>query len=110
MNKIISTFRINEALMLKTFKIMNDPNYTDEEKRIQYEPLNAIYDFIDELVKNQRGGCTCEDCNFWDLYTGDKEAFSADGGYLGYCKLHKHNTQQSDFCSESLIKNYTEKI
>ncbi len=110
MNKIISTFRINEALMRKTFHIMNNPSYTDEEKRMQYEPLNAIYDFIDELVKDQISGCTCEDCDFWDLYTGDKEAFSADGGYLGYCRLHKHNTQQGDFCSDSLIKNYTEKI
>ena len=110
MSKIISTFRINEALMQKAFHIMNNPNYTDAEKRMQYEPLSAVYDFIEELVKDQNNGCTCEDCDFWDLYTGEKEAFSADGGYLGYCRLHKHNTQQSDFCSDSLIKNYIEKI
>lgn len=110
MNRIISTFRINEALALKAVNIMNNPNYTDIEKQMQYKPLKAIQDFIDELVKDRIGGCTCEDCDFWDLYTGKKEAFSADGGYLGYCRRHKHNTQQGDFCSDSLIKNYTEKI
>lgn len=110
MNKIISTFRINEAPALKAIDIMRNPNYTDIEKQMQYEPLKVIQDFIDELVKDQIGGCTCQDCDFWDLYTGEKEAFSADGGYLGYCRLHKYNTQQGDFCSDSLIKNYTEKI
>ena len=110
MNRIITTFRINEALALKAVDIMHNPNYTDIEKQMQYEPLKAIHDFIDELVKDRIGGCTCEDCDFWDLYTGYKEAFNADGGYLGYCRLHKYNTQQGDFCSNSLIKNYTEKI
>lgn len=110
MNRIISTFRINEALALKAVDIINNPNYTDIERQMQYKPLKAIQDFIDDLVKNQISGCTCEDCDFWDLYTGVKEAFNADGGYLGYCRLHKYNTQQGDFCSNSLIKNYTEKI
>ena len=110
MNKIISTLRINESLALKAVDIMNNPNYTDIEKQMQYKPLKAIQDFIEDLVKDQIGGCTCEDCNFWDLYTGEKEAFNADGGYLGYCKVHKRNTQQGDFCSDSLIKNWTEKI
>ena len=42
MSKILSTFKIDEYLALEAIDIMNNPNYTKEEKQEHYNQLQFI--------------------------------------------------------------------
>lgn len=103
MSKILTTFTINEYLISEATRIMYNSNYTEEEKQEYYKQLKFVKDHIKEIMKDIHT-CTCDECFAWERYIGEKEAFSADGGYLGFCHLWQDNTQEGDFCSESRIK------
>ena len=107
MSKIVSIFQIESGLSSKLLDFMLESNHTIEEQHEYSAKLKFISDTIKEITKDIHS-CTCDQCEAWER--SDEGAFSADGGYLGYCRLHKYNTQQGDFCSNSLIKNYIEKI
>lgn len=109
MSKILSTYRIDEYLALEGIQIMNNPNYTNEEKQEHYNQLQFINNHIKEIIKDIHT-CTCDECSAWEQFTDNRQAFSAEGGYLGFCRVWQCNTQEGDFCSESYIKNPTQKI
>lgn len=104
MSKILSTSTISQELMVKAAIFMMEPNHTVEEQHEFLEKLTYVQHIIDEIAE-QTNACTCEDCAAWTKYIGENEAFSADGGYLGWCKIREINTQEGDFCSDSFIKN-----
>ncbi len=103
MSKILLTSTISQELMTKAAIFMMEPNHTIEEQHELLEKLTYVQHIIDEIAE-QTNACTCEDCVAWTKYTGENEAFSANGGYLGWCDIKETSMQEGEFCSDSFPK------
>lgn len=102
MSKIISLFQIKSGFALNILK-----QKTQEEQDEYINFAKRALKEIEAMVENSCG-CTCDMCHAWERYEGEKEAFTANGGYLGFCNVWQANTTEGDFCSESWMKQYYE--
>lgn len=101
MSKIISLFQIKTGFISNL--LAQDPKNKEEYAAFASRAIKEI-----EAMTEKSCGCTCDMCYAWTKYEGEKEKFTADGGYLGFCKVHQFNTIEGDFCSESWIKECIE--
>lgn len=104
MSKIISLFQLESGFAINA---LNKKTPEEEQEYIAFAK-RALKEI--KAMTEHSCACTCDMCCAWDKYTEEKEAFTADGGYLGFCVVWQANTTEGDFCSESLTREYFEDI